>query len=102
MDCGCLLRYQRQRYSDVEDTIAVGYNNIGGIPVSSAPTYTVEVDGDVKRIKDVLDDAFLKYNSTNQPLVDARQGDALQNYRYYMKPAAYPNNWTNNFGWLFI
>ena len=86
-----------------EDTIAVGnYNNIGGIPVASAPTYTVEVDGDVKRIKDVLDDAFLKYNSTNQPLVDARQhGDALQNYRYYMKPAAYPNNWTNNFGWAF-
>ena len=86
-----------------EDTIAVGnYNNIGGIPVASAPTYTIAVDGDVKRIKDVLDDAFLKYNSSNQTKVDARQhGDALQNYRYYMKPAAYPNNWANNFGWAF-
>ena len=86
-----------------EDTIAVGnYNNIGGIPVASAPTYTIAVDGDVKRIKDVLDDAFLKYNTSNQTKVDARQhGDALQNYRYYMKPATYPNNWANNFGWAF-
>jgi hypothetical protein len=86
-----------------EPDIAVGnYNNIGGIPVASAPTYTVEADGDVKRIRDVLDNAFLKYNTSNQTKVDARQhGDALQNYRYYMKPATYPNNWANNFGWAF-
>ena len=86
-----------------EDTIAVGnYNNIGGIPVASAPTYTIEADGDTKRIRDVLDNAFLKYNTSNQTKVDARQhGDALQNYRYYMKPATYPNNWANNFGWAF-
>ena len=86
-----------------EPDIAVGnYNNIGGVPVASAPTYTIEVDGDIKRIKDVLDNAFLKYNTSNQTKVDARQhGDALQNYRYYMKPATYPNNWANNFGWAF-
>ena len=86
-----------------EDIIAVGnYNNIGGILVARAPTYTIEVDGNVKKIKDVLDNAFLKYNTSNQTKVDARQhGDSLQNYRYYMKPHFLPNNWTNNFGWAF-
>ena len=86
-----------------EPDIAIGnYNNIGGIPVASAPTYTIAADGSVKRIKDVLDNAFLKYNTSNQAKVDARQhGDPLQNYRYYMKPAGYPNNWANNFGWAF-
>ena len=50
-----------------EDTIAVGnYNNIGGIPVARAPTYTIASDGGVKKIRDVLDNAFLKYNTSNQ------------------------------------
>ena len=44
----------------------------------------------------------MEYNNANKPKVDARQhGDALSNYQYYYKPAGYPNNYTNAFGWAF-
>ena len=87
-----------------EADIAVGnYNNIGGIKVADAPQYTVVNVGGTNKLRDgTAGTTYMDYNSTNQPKVDARDhDDNLKNYRYYMKPAAYSNNWTNSFGWAF-
>ena len=87
-----------------ESDIAAGnYNNIGGIKVADAPQYTVVNVGGINKLRDgTAGTTYMDYNSTNQPKVDARDhDDNLKNYRYYMKPAAYNNNWTNSFGWAF-
>ena len=85
------------------DIAAGNYNNIGGIKVADAPQYTVVNVGGINKLRDgTAGTTYMDYNSTNQPKVDARDhDDNLKNYRYYMKPAAYNNNWTNSFGWAF-
>ena len=87
-----------------EADIAVGnYNNIGGIKVADAPQYTVVNIGGTNKLRDgTAGTTYMDYNGTNQPKVDARNhDDNLKNYRFYMKPATYNNNWTNSFGWAF-
>ena len=87
-----------------ESDIAAGnYNNIGGVKVADAPQYTIVNVGGTNKLRDgTAGNTYIEYSGTNGPKVDARKhGDSLQNYRYYMKPASYGNNWTNNFGWAF-
>lgn len=87
-----------------EDDILTGrYNNIGGIRVADAPIYTVADISGVKKIRDGASGTnYLEYNTDNTSKVDARNhGDTLQNYEYYMKPAAYSENHRRNFGWAF-
>ena len=87
-----------------EPDIAAGeYNHIGGIKVADAAIYTVVTVGSVEKLRDgAAGNTYLEYSNTNKPKVDARQhGDALSNYQYYYKPAGYPNNYSNAFGWAF-
>ena len=87
-----------------ESDIAAGnYNNIGGIKVADAPQYTIVNVAGTNKLRDgTAGNTYIEYSLANGQKVDARQhGDSLQNYRYYMKPHTYGNNWTNNFGHAF-
>mgnify|MGYP007000381389 len=87
-----------------EPDIAAGeYNLVGGIKVADAAIYTVVTVGSVEKLRDGAAGAtYLEYDNTNKPKVDARQhGDDLSNYQFYYKPAGYPNNYSNAFGWAF-
>ena len=72
------------------------------VKVADAPQYTIVNVAGTNKLRDgTAGNTYIEY-SNNGPKVDARQhGDSLQNYRYYMKPHTYGNNWTNNFGHAF-
>ncbi len=76
------------------------YNNIGGVLENDAVSYSVNSG---KLREGTSGSTFLEYSNSNQVLVDAREhGDALSNYRYYVKPDnTYANNWHQSFGYSF-
>ena len=86
--------------SDEPDITKGSYNNIGGVLESDAVSYSVNSG---KLREGTSGSTFLEYSNSNQALVDAREhGDALSNYRYYVKPDnTYADNWQQRFGYSF-
>ena len=76
------------------------YNNIGGVLINDAVAYTVNSG---KLREGTVGNTFIEYTNANATLVDAREhGDALSNYRFYVKPDnTYADNWDQRFGYSF-